>query len=255
VPSLAPLNADRCTVPTAHMRAAPSRTMPPVRQQNLKKLVRKLGASSQPGEQAQALAVITEACAHRDLHFEAAIVAVGAIPVLVRLLGPGSPAEVQQDAAFILWCLTQTRENVATIAAAGAIPLLVQLLKPGTTADVQEKAAQTLANIASDDCVVTIASAGAIPHLVQLMAPSSPVKVQVSAVFAIGYTRSACWQCGQHRCSWRHPSPGAVSLDPGDGPPARMQGMAAGTLHNLAVNVKRSLHSVCWCYTSSGAAA
>jgi hypothetical protein len=80
VPSLAPLIADRCTVPTAHMRAAPSRTMPPLGQQNLKKLVRKLGASSQPGEQAQALAVISKACrAGQDLHFRAAIVAVGAI--------------------------------------------------------------------------------------------------------------------------------------------------------------------------------
>jgi hypothetical protein len=42
------------------MRAAPSHTMPPRRQRNLMKLVRKL---AHPGEQAQALADIWEGCA------------------------------------------------------------------------------------------------------------------------------------------------------------------------------------------------
>jgi hypothetical protein len=175
------------TVPTAHVRAAP-RTMPPLRQQNLKKLVRKLGASSRPGEQAQALAVISEACRDDpDLHFRAAIVAVGAIPLLVPLLGPGSPAEVQQGATFILWCVSLISENVVvTIADAGAIPLLLQLLKPGSPADVQDNASRALANLAAiEDHAVTIASAGAIPLLVQMMAPSSPVMVQVASVRAI----------------------------------------------------------------------
>jgi hypothetical protein len=112
--------------------------MPPLHQQNLRKLVRKLGASSQAGEQAQALAVIKQVCrAGQDLHLQAAIVAVGAIPLLVPLLGPGSPAEVHEDAAYILWCLSLMSDNVATIAAACAIPLLVQLLKTGSPADMQ----------------------------------------------------------------------------------------------------------------------
>jgi hypothetical protein len=68
--------------------------MPPLRPQNLRKLVRKLGANSQPGEQAQALAVIKEGCSEgrceaEEYHFQAAIIAVGAIPLLVQLLGPG----------------------------------------------------------------------------------------------------------------------------------------------------------------------
>jgi hypothetical protein len=63
------------------------------------KLVRKLGANSQPGEQAQALDVIWKACDEDDCHFLAAIVAVGVIPLLVPLLGPGSPAEVQELAS------------------------------------------------------------------------------------------------------------------------------------------------------------
>jgi hypothetical protein len=71
--------------------------MPPLRQQNLRKLVRKLGANSHPGEQAQALELILEGCCvEEDVHFPAAIVALGAIPLLVQLLGPGSPAGVQE---------------------------------------------------------------------------------------------------------------------------------------------------------------
>jgi hypothetical protein len=239
MPLVAPLISDRCTAPTAHMRAAPSRTMPPVRQQNWKKLVRKLGANSQPGEQAQALAEICKACrVDPDLHFRAAIVAVGAIPVLVPLLGPGSPAELQQDAAFVLWLLSEISENVATIAAAGAIPLLVQLLKPGSPAYVQAKAAALLMHIAVDDnCVVTIASAGAIPHLVRLMAPSSPVLVQVSAVSAISALARHAGNAAIIAAA------GAIPLlvqflDPGDGPPAVMQYLASGTLGYLAVNAE-----------------
>jgi hypothetical protein len=89
-PSHAPHIADRCTVPSACTHAAPPRTMPPLRPQNLRKLVRKL---AQPGEQLQALAVIKEegCCEREDFHFRAAIVAVVAIPLLVPLLGPGSP--------------------------------------------------------------------------------------------------------------------------------------------------------------------
>jgi hypothetical protein len=63
--------------------------------------VRKL---AQPGEQAQALADIWEGCrVDESFHFQAAIVAVGAIPLLVvPLLGPGSRADVQELAARIL---------------------------------------------------------------------------------------------------------------------------------------------------------
>jgi hypothetical protein len=135
--------------------------------------------------------------------------------------------------------LSLIRENVATIAAAGAIPLLVQLLKPGSPADVQEKASGTLAKIAdtNDEYVVTIASAGAIPHLVQLMAPSSPVLLQVTAVSAI---RALARHAGN---AASFAAAGAIPLlvqflDPGDGPPAVMQGMAAGALFFLAVNAE-----------------
>jgi hypothetical protein len=63
--------------------------------------VRKLSANSHPGEQLQALAAIGDGC-FENSHFQASIVAVGAIPLLVPLLGPGSPADVQELAARIL---------------------------------------------------------------------------------------------------------------------------------------------------------
>jgi hypothetical protein len=84
----------------------------------------------------------------------ACIVAVGIIPLLVPLLGPGSPADVQVLAARILARLATADGNKVTIAAAsgasgasGAIPLLVQLLKPGPNADAHASAAYALAEL------------------------------------------------------------------------------------------------------------
>jgi hypothetical protein len=192
--------ADRYTVPSTRMHAAPPRTMPPLRQQNLKKLVRKLRANAQPDEQAQALAVIKEGCWHegvRDFHFQAAVVAVGAIPLLVPLLGPGSPADVQELAAGILGMLSETADdNRVAVAAAGAVPLLVQLMGPGSPVMVQVCAVQLTAFLADNtEIAARIAAAGAIPLLVQF-------------------------------------------LDPGDGPPAIMQEISAQTLGFLAENDK-----------------
>jgi hypothetical protein len=172
--------------------------MPPLLQQNLRKLVRKLGANSQPGEQAQALAVIRGGgYGGTDLHFLAAIVAVGAIPLLVPLLGPGSPAEVQELAAIILTMLAgSTDANRVAIAAAGASPLLLQLMGPASPVKVQVCAANAISVLARNvENASSISAAGAIPRLVQF-------------------------------------------LDPGDGPPALMQGMAAATLGRLSVHAE-----------------
>jgi hypothetical protein len=180
------------------MSAAPPRAMPPLRQQNLRKLVRKLGASSQPGEQAQALAVIREGIREdEDFHFEAAIVAVGAIPLLVQLLGPGSPAGVQEDATAILMVFAaSTDANKVAIVAAGAIPLLVQLMGPASPVMVQVYATNAIMYLVEiAEHLASISAAGAIPLLVQF-------------------------------------------LDPGDGPPAFMQEMAADTLGTLAFNAE-----------------
>jgi hypothetical protein len=175
--------------------------MPPLRQQNVNKLVRKLRANSPPREQAQALTVIKKGCREgADFHFQAALVALGAIPLLVSLLGPGSPADVQELAIEILAMLSVSADdNRVAIAAAGAIPLLVQLMGPGSPVMVQCHAVSLTSILAlNTEIAARIAAAGAIPLLVQF-------------------------------------------LDPGDGPPVRMQGMAAQALAGIAENGKDAI--------------
>jgi hypothetical protein len=162
--------------------------MPPLRQQNLRKLVRKLGANAQPGEQLQALTVIKEG--REDVHFLAAIVAVGAIPLLVPLLGTGSPADVQELATGILTILADiTDANKVAIAAAGAIPLLVQLMGPGSPVMVQVYAVNVaMALAAIRENAAHIAAAGAIPLLVQFLDPGDgpPAMMQGMAAETLG---------------------------------------------------------------------
>ena len=56
------------------------------------------------------------------------MVAAGAIPPLVALLGTGSTAALQEVAACALRNLALSAENQAVVASAGAIPHLVALL-------------------------------------------------------------------------------------------------------------------------------
>jgi hypothetical protein len=144
---------------------------------------------AQPGEQAQALADIWEGCCEdEDFHFQAAIVAVGVIPLLVPLLGSGSPADVQELAAKILviLCLSAGDNRVA-IAAAGAIPL-VQLMGPASPVMVQVFAANLTSSLAANsENAALIAAAGAIPLLVQFLDPGDgpPALMQGMAAQAL----------------------------------------------------------------------
>jgi hypothetical protein len=98
------------------------------------------------------------------------IAASGAIPLLVQLLKPGAPDEVQMNAAGTICKLASNSENAITIAASGAIPVLVQLLGPGSRADVQANATAALGILcANSENAVIIAAAGAIPPLAQLL--------------------------------------------------------------------------------------
>jgi hypothetical protein len=99
----------------------------------------------------------------------------GAIPHLVRLLGPDAPQGVPQVAAGALSVLVYDNfENAVTIASAGAIPLLVQLLGRGSPALAQKEAAGLLGRLAHwvPELAVRIAAADAIPSLVQLLGPA-----------------------------------------------------------------------------------
>jgi hypothetical protein len=112
----------------------------------------------------------------------------GAIPLLVHLMGPGSPVMVQVLAVNLASALAKNSENAAYIAAAGAIPLLVQFLDPGDgpPAGMQEMAAATLGRIAvSAEDAVTIAASGAIPPLVQLLKPLGSDRVRTTAAGAL----------------------------------------------------------------------
>jgi hypothetical protein len=159
--------------------------MPP---RDLRKDVQTLGANSQPGEQAEAQAVIYNACAsNKDLR--AAVVAFGGIPLLVPLLGPGYPAQVHIEAAGTLSMINVTVEDAAvtscsrchppTGAAYGACP---------SSARVQVAAAMAIMGLARHTLVAPrIVAAGAIPLLVQLLDPRDgpPAGMQKMAAGAL----------------------------------------------------------------------
>jgi hypothetical protein len=116
----------------------------------------------------------------------ASIAAAGAIPLLVQLLVPGTPGEVQEVAAGLLCDLALMAENAVDVVTAGAIPRLVQLLAPDSPVQVQRKAAEALSNLAQRTAdMETIVGGGAIPRLVQLLGPGFPVEVQRNAANAL----------------------------------------------------------------------
>ncbi|KAG1656678.1 hypothetical protein FOA52_016022 [Chlamydomonas sp. UWO 241] len=158
--------------------------MSPLPRRDLRNLVRKLGADSRPSQKRQALATILSLCHIGDVDRHSDIVAAGAIPALVHLLGHGSPAEVQESAAEVLGTLADYAGNTiaVAIADAGAIPLLVQLLGPDSPDVVHETTA--LMTLAANS--VAIAAAGAIPSLVRLLGPGSSAMAQQGAVGALG---------------------------------------------------------------------
>jgi hypothetical protein len=127
-------------------------------------------------------------------------------------------------------------EHRVTIAASGDIPMLVQ---PGSPPDVQQNAASALRFLLATDAKngsATLASVqGAMPLLVHLLGLSSPVLVQVSAVGTLLGLAPNSENAALIAAA------GAIPLlvhflDPGDGPPAMMQGYAAEALGRLAVS-------------------
>jgi hypothetical protein len=76
-----------------------------------------------------------------------AIASAGAIPLLVQLVKPGSPADVQHDAARTLTVLSANSDRAASIATAGAIPPLAQLLRSDADDGIKAVAAEALVAI------------------------------------------------------------------------------------------------------------
>jgi hypothetical protein len=93
------------------------------------------------------------------------IVAAGAVPQLVQLLGPTCLA--RKAVARLLGVLAgESAENADTIVAAGAIPPLVQLLEPGSRENVIEGAASALRILANGNADHRAAIAAAIRALI-----------------------------------------------------------------------------------------
>jgi hypothetical protein len=127
-------------------------------------------------------------------HRHAALVAVGAIPCLLELLGSYT-ADLQAATAYALCSLTNSDVKMrAVLVDAGAISRIVELLGPGPMgisdagtchhwAETQMQLAQALSNLAVGSVAQArvVTAAGAIPRLVQLVEPGSPA-VQEAAM-------------------------------------------------------------------------
>ncbi|KAG1663536.1 hypothetical protein FOA52_003164 [Chlamydomonas sp. UWO 241] len=167
-----------------HVRSADTNTLTTVERlaDSIGGAVGQLGSSSS-GEREHAAKDLMS-MAHDDN--VAALAAEGAIPALVRLLGPRSSPEVQAAAALALGNLaSDDAGNRAIIAAAGAIPALVQLLQDtGTSAG----AAEALACLADGHAQnqADIAAAGAIPALVKLLQHNNSIGVGGCAASILG---------------------------------------------------------------------
>ncbi|KAG1675760.1 hypothetical protein FOA52_012416 [Chlamydomonas sp. UWO 241] len=200
----------------------------PTSRKELAKLVKKLGATAQPGQRQQAIMemiqLLATAAAENKDDVHAAIAEAGAIPPLVQMLGPRTPVVMQLlavailglllggadatdiavtmaaagaippllDAAIVLNCLAEYADGAITIAAVGAIPPLVKLLGPDSPDAVQEQAAALLGRLAeNDDITADIVAAGAMTRQVQLMGSGSGEETKAAAAGALGAVLTA----------------------------------------------------------------
>jgi len=121
-----------------------------------------------------------------------AIVAAGAIPLLVKLLRSGSDEGKTESALKVLFLsLINGGTTKAAVVAAGALPPLVELLSGGSN-EVRANAVSFLSNLAfrNDANKAAIMKAGAIPPLVQLLR-SGPDECRVYAATALSYLMGA----------------------------------------------------------------
>ena len=128
---------------------------------------------------------------HGHANNQAKVVEVGAIPLLVSLLGPKSSVKVQSKAAGLLSILATDADNRVSITEANAIPPLVSLLVCQYSAVVQLMASAALHYVSwSADSQVRIVEAGAISPLVSLLGPQSSTEVQSNSVGVLRYLAS-----------------------------------------------------------------
>ncbi|KAG1666574.1 hypothetical protein FOA52_000541 [Chlamydomonas sp. UWO 241] len=208
-------------------------------------LVQLLGpGSSADVHETSALAALTALAAHalaalaENDHIHSAISAAGAIPALVKLLGPESSADVQIAAAGALHNLADNldAQHHSAITAAGAILALVRLLGPDVLAHVQEAVVDALCHLAFNHAQNqdVIATAGAIPVLVKLLGPESSAYMHTGAALALE-NLAFCHAQNQAAIVTAGAIPVLVQLL-GPASSTDVQAAAASALHDLAFN-------------------
>jgi len=156
-------------------------------------LVELLG-SADPDVTLSALAALSALSEDEDAAVTISV--AGAVPALVRLIGPGYSVIMQETAAGVLVNLARVASIAVNIAGAGAIPPLVQLLlRSDGTALMRQWGASALSNLTrldrgmsvTDIAVTDIAViAGAIPALVHLLGPDCTALMQGPAATSLG---------------------------------------------------------------------
>jgi hypothetical protein len=126
--------------------------------------------------------------------FQAAVIAVRGIPLLVRLLESREHGDVTHaNVAFVLCGLAAyNKENCCAIAAAGAVPPLVALLR-SRSGDARVQAADGIRCLAIvPDIAVMITGAGGVPSLCACLDSRESEEVQVSAAAALCAMTGVC---------------------------------------------------------------
>ena len=144
----------------------------------------------------QSCAAVKERSAQILMHIsinaanKASIVAAGAIPALVSLLGPVNSLQTQFEAMRAMRQLAASDFIVMVkITEAGIIPRLVSFLTSSTSVDginlmVKEAAAALLVDITNNSkigCRAKVVTAGVIPPLIRLLGSQDPVSLQENA--------------------------------------------------------------------------
>ena len=114
---------------------------------------------------------------------QAKVIAAGAIPPLVALLGPSNSAALQNQAAQTLGRLAEGTSTSNAMVAAVAITPLVTLLR--TSGGALEAAAALARIVQNDYNAAKVVDAGAIPIFVALLGPNNSDAMLGNAAWAL----------------------------------------------------------------------
>ena len=144
-------------------------------------LVRTLNSAQADFLQAGVAAALANIFSHAVNGAEC-IAAAGAVPSLVKLLGPGSREAAKMSAIIVLAGICSIEAHLPSVTAAGAAAPLVVLIK-SRSAEIQREAAVVTALLAADEgSLLPLFAAGAVGAVVPLLRHSSPLLQQTALV-------------------------------------------------------------------------